>query len=157
MSTRKELIAEGKDITPLTREEYFLAGKTLEPLNVKEKVLKGVVGGGGGSGDLSFANVRFVSTEGTGYTVHAVPYAVDPPDGDPHITCEELYIGGNGFSVKVPLYKSLISISFNDFENVDTSTPPVLSGAVDFDNFGGFFLISGDCEITCKGTGESPK
>lgn len=50
MPTRKELIASGAEITPLTREEILLQGGELTPLNVKEKVLKGVVGGGSASG-----------------------------------------------------------------------------------------------------------
>lgn len=46
MPTRKELIASGAEVTPLTREEYFLKGEDVAPLNVKERVLQGVVGGG---------------------------------------------------------------------------------------------------------------
>ncbi len=46
MPTRKELIASGVEITPLTREEILLQGGEIEPLNVKERVLQGVVGGG---------------------------------------------------------------------------------------------------------------
>lgn len=46
MPTRKELIASGAEVTPLTREEYFLKGEDVAPLNVKERVLQGVVNGG---------------------------------------------------------------------------------------------------------------
>lgn len=53
MPTRKELIASGAKITPLTREEILMQGGKLTPLNVKEKVLKGIVGGGGGGGGSS--------------------------------------------------------------------------------------------------------
>ena len=50
MPTRKELIASGVEITPLTREEILMSGGELTPLNVKEKVLSGIVGGGGEPG-----------------------------------------------------------------------------------------------------------
>ena len=56
MPTRKELIASGVEITPLTREEILMSGGELTPLNVKEKVLSGIVGGGGGEPGYQMAN-----------------------------------------------------------------------------------------------------
>jgi hypothetical protein len=53
MPTRKELIASGAEITPLTREEILMQGGELTPLNVKEKVLSGIVGGGAPSGKIT--------------------------------------------------------------------------------------------------------
>ena len=47
--TRKQLIAMGAPVKPLTREEYLLSGdkeSVGSPLNVKEQVLASVVGGG---------------------------------------------------------------------------------------------------------------
>lgn len=47
--TRKQLIAMGVSVKPLTREEYLLSGDKESigsPLNVKEQVLASVVGGG---------------------------------------------------------------------------------------------------------------
>ena len=53
MPTRKELIASGAEITPLTREEILMQGGELTPLNVKEKVLKGIVGGDAPTGKIT--------------------------------------------------------------------------------------------------------
>lgn len=153
MSTRKELIAEGKDITPLTREEYFLAGKDLEPLNVKEKVLKGVVGGGGGSGDFTTAKVTFVnSAEGKG---GAVQEFVHISDGN-GINASEIRVGDTeGVDVIAVLYKGNYIYSINDLEDIDL-TAIHSAGDMRYEPDFGQFVIYGDCTITVKCTGESP-
>ncbi len=46
MPTRKELIASGAEVTPLTREEYFLKGEDITPLNLKEKIIKEAIKNG---------------------------------------------------------------------------------------------------------------
>lgn len=145
MSTRKELIAEGKDITPLTREEYFLAGKDIEPLNVKEKVLKGVVGGGGGS-DLSTAKIKVMSSTNKLGTLGPITIV----DEDCTRT-KGLSFGNEWNEFEVVLYKGKYSFSTQLFQDIDTSVAPVLTGDVELDSELFEFVVTGDCTITVAG------
>lgn len=55
--TRKEQIASGKKVTPLTREELRLAGKEFAPLTEDERFQKTAYSGGGGENPYTTATV----------------------------------------------------------------------------------------------------
>jgi len=94
MPTRKELIASGAEVTPLTREEYFLKGEDIAPLNVKEKVLKGVVGGGG----IEPTGTITITQNGTGIDV--AQYATADVNVNASPACAILKITNSSSSTK---------------------------------------------------------
>ena len=77
MATRKNLIVNGAEITPLTREELILAGKEVTPLSEKERTMTSAVsGGGGGKSDFTTCQVTIKNNTSGAITI-PIPCAVD--------------------------------------------------------------------------------
>lgn len=133
MPTRKELIASGVEITPLTREEILLQGGEIEPLNVKERVLQGVVGGGGSS-DFSTATL-LLNNDGENQVSFSY---VDDTDN----MLVSINGGAETGSYTIPLYKGKATFMYGASLEVYQAT-----GELTYDQENGWYVITGDCTI----------
>lgn len=121
-------------------------------------------GGGGGSGDLTYANVKvnYIGTiSPTGFGSSYVYASDDSMNSCVTISYDDNY-GlplselGSVTNIKVPVYKDLKSsiteMSFDDGEGstvlIDVSESSVVSGDAEISDFK--VLISGDCELNLK-------
>lgn len=94
------------------------------------------------------AKVKFINNgqEGTYYKVLGLVTLVD---NQPTIENDGFQIDTE-LEVDVPLSNGYTTIDVFQFDNVNDSNPPVLTGSVSFVNPGKFF-ITGDCSITLTG------
>lgn len=122
MPTRKELIASGVEITPLTREEILLQGGEIEPLNVKERVLQGVVGGGEEpTGTIT------ITQNGTGIDV--AQYATADVNVSAVPECAVLTINNSSSSAKTISVENSYVFTDNGFEIKGTPYTNISKGA----------------------------
>lgn len=130
------------------------------PHNTNPAVLKGMVeaivesseSGGGDGGDVTLATIKFINADtSTMYVVTNLTEIVDTGDF-------EILSAMPGFEVQdeeeviIPLYKGKYGIHPSSLQYVDQSFFPQLTGGVTMDMENGFFVVTGDGTITCKGT-----
>ena len=150
--TRKEQIASGKKVTPLTREELRLAGKTFAPLTEEERFHKvaysGGGSGGGESGDFSIANVAITVSDLFAQNGLSVSFPVVVEDGEySGLNSSPFFPRGLSETIVVPMWKGKAFAVLQDEANVATT------GGVAFDSDAMEFTITGDGTITITPAG----
>lgn len=109
-------------------------------------------GGGGGGGDFSYINVTFINSDGPNSNPYDLIYAyTDDEYGLLYSSIAS--IGAFEPEMIIPLlaYKGRITLSiYDNMQNVDDSTPPVVTGNIVFDDDRGEFAITGEGTITLK-------
>lgn len=138
MPTRKELIASGVEITPLTREEILLQGGEIEPLNVKERVLQGVVGGG-----IEPTGTITITKNGTGIDV--AQYATadvnvpNPSTGQLNVSTNGTYDVTEKASVKVTVPGN----TYGTITIVNNASKPLTFKSFSNDTIAGYYYPLG--------------
>ena len=129
---RKEAIASGEDIAPVTREEYYLKG-----------LVEGQ--GGGGIEGISVYRITFECTGGDGYTSS---FTVDLLDADEHkiaVEKKEGYFKTDNIGILVDYGSaSIMELLVIEGESITIYK----DGVSDLPNM---FTVSGNCEIVDLG------
>lgn len=136
--TRKEQIASGKKVTPLTREELRLAGKTFAPLTEEERFQKVAYGGSGGGGAQKVALIAEQSFTGVKPQEEVQFYAA-VLNGD-YFSDDEIDVTYDGVHYNASLSESMTygasfdaqagTIDFSEYPFVIISTPEAVQIAV---------------------------
>lgn len=141
MATRKNLIANGAEITPLTREELIFAGKEVTPLNEKERTMTAAVSGGGGGGKSDFTTCQVTIKNNTSEAINVpIPTAIDS-EGGSGSGCVGQVNANQEAAFTCILYKGFCQILF-DSEGLSVNC----EGLISYDE--GEFAITGDGTIT---------
>lgn len=156
----RNMLGESNELRePMSRKEKLLhkmLGEDieLEPAQSREEELLLQIinnGGGGGGGDVTWAKVKFINADtNTAYYVTNLTGIVDTGS-------LEILSGGVSSEVQdesevtVPLYNGKYGIHANSLQSIDQSFFPQVTGGVTLDMESGFFVVTGDGTITCKG------
>ncbi|MBQ6127097.1 hypothetical protein IJI69_00405 [Candidatus Saccharibacteria bacterium] len=167
MATRKNLIANGAEITPLTREELILSGAEVTPLNEKERTMTAAVSGGGGdtptgtisitsngthdvaqyaaanvnvASDFSTCQVTIINNSSERINI-PIPCTYDM-EGSSGSYCSDVLSSNSEETFPCILYKGLCYSSLDNYVDLSVNC----EGLISYDE--GEFLITGDGTIT---------
>lgn len=140
MATRKNLIANGAEITPLTREELILAGKEVTPLNEKERTMTAAVSGGSGE-KSDFTTCQVTIKNNTSQAINIpIPCVIDSVGGSGSV-CDGEVNANQEATFNCILYKGGCQ-ALLDPEGLSVNC----EGLISYDE--GEFAITGDGTIT---------
>lgn len=153
--TRKEQFLSGQDVKPLTRKEQILSGKSIKPLTRSEERVKLISeggSGGGGSSDISTAEVTMTVNAGTGGG------GLDGGIGEFNEGSAFISNSGEGLVTRIGVASGnsmvFTALLIKNQDGVFRSrvgisgTNPVITGSCELEEDDGMLVITGDCTIT---------
>ena len=109
-------------------------------------------GGGGGDSDFSTATVTLINSDAqnTYFNISPLPVLTEW-EGQTYLEVLDIGVYDEA-TTNVILYKGSAKVSLSEY---DEQTPPIIEGSATYDEDQLAFIVTGECTITVKGTGET--